>query len=187
MSWHRTLTAYAVMASLLMSGCSSNISVREDEPLNNDRIFNFDQVNDRLKDTPVTIVTRFGSEVNAEQVHVSKDSTLFMDVKLGRAGGMATSDVLSIRYRDHGTGAVSGFLTGLLGGVVVGWIIILVNNDHSSHHGLANLGILFLSVPGTGLVGLMAGAAFGSSIEYKFQEAHAVKESLPDSTKLGAP
>jgi hypothetical protein len=163
------------------------MSVRENEPLNNDRIFNYDQVTDRLEDAQATIVTRSGVEVDAEQVHLSKDSTFFLDVRLGLARGMSTSDVLSIRYRDHGTGAVSGFLTGLLAGVVVGWIIILVNNDHSSHHGLANLGILFLSVLGTGLVGLMAGAAAGSSIEYQFHGAHPLNSSLPDSTRLGAP
>jgi hypothetical protein len=187
MSWHRRLTAYAVIASLLMSGCSSTIAVRETEPPNNDRVFNYDQVNDRLEGIQAAIVTRSNGEVSAERIRVTKDSTFFMDVKLGCARGISISEVQSIRYRDHGTGAVTGFLGGLLGGLVVGWIIILINNKHGSEQGMANLGILFLSVLGTGLVGLMAGASFGSQIEYQFQGTPSVKASLADSTGLGAP
>jgi hypothetical protein len=187
MSWHRSLTASAVIASLLISGCSSTIAVRENEPLNNDRIFNFDQVNTRLEDVPATIVAKSGVEVGATQVHVAQDSISFWDTKRDSRWAMATNEVETIHYRDHGTGALSGFLGGLVGGIPVGLILIMINNDHNADHGLANLGIVFLSILGTALTGVVVGAAAGSPIKFQFSGTAPVKSSLPDSTRLGAP
>jgi hypothetical protein len=187
MSWRRRSTAFALIAGLLISGCSSTVAVRENEPLNNDRIFNYEQVNNRLRDVLATIVTRSGVEVDAAQVHVAKDSISYWDTNLGLACAMPTFEVQGIRYRDHGAGALSGFVGGILGGIVLGVVIILINNDHNADHGLANLGILFCSVLGTALTGLVVGAAAASSIEYQFHVAQPSKPALPDSTRLSAP
>jgi hypothetical protein len=186
-NWHRRVTVVGLIACLLISGCSSNVVVRENEPLNNDRVFNYDQLNDRLEDGSATIICRSGVHVDAAQVHISGDSVLFAQVTSGEAGGMSLDEVRSIRCRDHGQGAWSGFFTGMLGGVALTAVIIMINNEHGEYAGLRNLMTGFCCVVGSGVVGAAVGAALGSAIEYNFQTAHPLKPSLPVSTPSGAP
>jgi hypothetical protein len=185
MSWHKRLTTFALIVSLLISGCSSTLVVRENEPLNNDRVFNYDQVNNRLEDVSATIVTRSGTEVAATQAHVAKDSIVYWDTKHVLRCAMATNEIETIYYRDHATGAMTGFFGGLVGGLPVGGLVILLINNHNPEAGLGKLAFLFYSVIGTALVGVAVGAAAG--IPVKFQFAQPRKSSLPDSTRVGAP
>jgi hypothetical protein len=183
----KRVTVFMLVACLIISGCTSTIPVRLNEPLNNDRVFNYDQVNARLGAVSATIECSDGTRLEVTHVHVAKDTVTFTETQSGVQRVLSPRDVLSITQRDYGAGALSGALAGALAGVVVGAGILIIIGDHSHHSGFGAVVVVLGSIVGCAFVGTGIGAVEGSAMHYQFNQAELQKVPNPDSTKVGAP
>jgi hypothetical protein len=127
---------------MILSGCSSTIQVRIDEPLNNDRIFKYDQVNARSEYCPGTLVCAGGISYEVKGVLVARDSTRFFEMNSDIKRSIATEDVLSIRRNDRASGAFTGGLLGAVTGLTARVGVLLVRGRGSSEGGPGVLVVL---------------------------------------------
>ena len=71
-------SGFVVIAVIfLFHGCASTIEVRNDEPLNNDRVFNFNQVNSRIHGHTVKITELGGTTHMATDIIIDQDTTRY--------------------------------------------------------------------------------------------------------------
>lgn len=160
---------------LLLQGCTSVITVRPDEPLNNDQVFNYAQLKSRLEGIPATVVCRDGATFETDTLHMSPDSLIFVDKSDHILHQLANRDISKIVCTDYSAGAFSGTLVGALAGATTGFGLIFLITDRSqdSRMGAA---VLELGAIGVGaLFGAIIGSSRGSSIEYRFPSAEASK------------
>jgi hypothetical protein len=171
-----------IVMGLIIGGCASVISVRPDEPLNNDRVYNFEQVNARLVGLSADIISRGGTRYEADSVHVGKDSASFIDRSIGARHQIAVQDISMITHKDHGAGTFTGGVVGMLAGIGTGIAVMLMTpNDSDSRMGAA---VLFLGSTAAGAVlGAVVGSFEGSTIEYHFKWNELPPHTFPDSTK----
>jgi hypothetical protein len=174
------ILAASIAVSVFLVGCSTTIPVRPDESLNNDRVFNYDQVNARIESTVVTLHCAGRDSFEADGVRVARDSTVFAELESGLRHSIATRDLLTIRRKDHFSGAVTGGLLGSLAGLGAGLAVIL---SHGGQSGDGGWGLLAIGMIGAGgLAGACVGALAGSTQEFQFQVRQPGFRSSPDST-----
>jgi len=101
----------------LLAGCTSTVLVLPDEPMNNDRKFNYRQVNDRVIGMRVQVACLNGATYSADSLIVESDSTSFISAVDGTHARIATSALKSVTRRVHDGKAV---LNGVLGGAGCG-------------------------------------------------------------------
>ncbi len=106
-----------VCFGFLFSACSTTIPVRETEPFNNDGIFNFAQLNSRVRGESVVVSFVSGAEYSATDFHMDPDSATFSDVHTGIRYRVATSEILAVERKDHSSGVVAGGLLGTAAGI----------------------------------------------------------------------
>jgi hypothetical protein len=171
---------------ILLAGCSSTIQVRVDEPLNNDRVFNFDQVNAVVETSPGTVVCSNGASYEVSGTTVSRDSTIFLGLDSGVRHSIATRDLLKIQRKNYGSGAISGGLFGSLVGLATGVAIWALLPDHSPDSRMGGAVLILGGLGGGAIIGAVIGSQMGSTQEFQFQTTQSPSRSSVDSTKAGA-
>ncbi len=160
------ILSFAVFCCFVQA-CTSKAFVREDEPVNNDRVLNFQQVNARLEDQTFVLTAKDGSEYFGESISVLPDSTRFTDRVSHRRIVLATRSVAEIRRADHVLGAASGFLVGL--GIGALYAVIQRPKDEST----AWSALLFFG--GSMIGGTVVGTLRGSEEELIFPRQDALR------------
>lgn len=173
-------TLALISSSIILAGCSSTIQVRIDEPLNNDRVFNYDQVNSRVDGSPGTVVCVDGTTYEVNGVYVAKDSTVFTETGLGIRHVIPTHDLLNIKHKNYGAGAFSGGLLGSLAGLTTGIVILVFQNDHSPDSGMGAFVLILGPIGGGAFVGAVIGSLEGSTQEFQFQASQSRKQTSPE-------
>jgi hypothetical protein len=168
-----------VSMSVILGGCSSTILVRLDEPLNNDRVFNYAQVNSKVDSTPGTIFCLDGSSYQVSHTHVGKDSTLFIEMTSGLTHSIATRDIVAIQRKDYGAGTLTGALLGSLTGLTGGIALLAFDKG-----GVLEL---FGMIGGAAILGGLIGSFEGSVQEFRFPTDQPNRPAASHSTKAGAP
>ncbi len=153
-----------ITAALSVQACTSEIVVRFDEPLNGDRILNFDQVNAALDTRSFTVTTTDSLTWFGEAANIAIDSMSFLDLQTRRAVSIPTRSVISIHSNNHTLGGVTGFALGALAGVGV----LLVNRP-TSHEAFSGLGQL-IEAAACVLVGTTIGSIVGREEEFLFEQ-----------------
>jgi hypothetical protein len=179
--------AASVAVSVILVGCSTTIPVRADESLNNDRVFNYNQVNARIEGTVVTLHFAGSDPFNADGVWVASDSTAFCELESGIRHSIATRDLLTIQWKDHISGALTGGLLGSLAGLGASLVIILSHGGQSGDGGPdAYWPVIEMTGVG-GLAGACVGAFGGSTQEFQFRVRQPGFPLSPDSTGMSGP
>ncbi len=160
----RTMRIHAVLfvTTVLLAGCSTTIYVRGDEAPDNDNVFNYDQVNERLEDAPATIVCVDGTTYASNGMFITSDTPSFDETGSDVRLVLPTRDLARIEYRDYGRGAFTGAMVGVLS-AIGGSIGMLWFGGNSEDVRLVAAGLFFYSVPLGTLVGAAAGAVVGST------------------------
>jgi hypothetical protein len=175
-----------VAASSILVGCASTVRVRIEEPLNNDGVFSYDQVNARMQWYPGKVFCVDGAEYDVNGVVVTKDSTVFAEIDSGLRHSIPTHALVKIQRKDYGAGAFTGGLVGSLAGLAVGVGILIFQTDASADSRMG-LGFATLGMMGGGaLFGVALGAVEGSTQEFQFQPPASRRQSSPDSTRSAA-
>jgi hypothetical protein len=179
--------AASIAVSLILMGCSTTIPVRFDESLNNDKVFNYDQVNARIEGSVVTLLCAGRDPLVADGVRVAGDSTVYTELESGLHHSIATRDLLTIQCKDHFRGAVTGGLLGSLAGLGAGLAVIL---SYGGQSGDGRIGAAWQTIEMTGvggLAGACVGAIAGSTQEFQFRARQPGFRSSPDSTRGNTP
>ncbi len=180
-----TIRLALILISIVLTGCSSIIQVREDEPLNNDSIFNYDQVNARVDGLPGKLMCLDGTTYETHGAIVTRDSAIFTEAHSEIRHAIPTQSVLRIQRQDHGAGAFTGGVLGLLGGLTTGIVVARAQYGHSPDAGMAVFG-LSLEGAGVGLViGVAVGALEGSTQEFQFQPQQTRTTVIGDTSRSG--
>ncbi len=167
-----------VFITFFFQACSTTIPVRESEPLNSDRIFNFAQLNSRVAGAETVVRCTNGTSFSSFELHVTPDSTTFSDIGSGLRHSIATRDVLSIERKDHASGVWTGTFLGTLAGIgVAGAIIALRTSDDEP----APLIIALLAIPLGTISGAVIGRLQGNTQEFTFSARQTPKA---DSVKV---
>ena len=128
------------------------------------------------------IATRDGNQYRARAIRMDGDSLSFLTVPSSAAGAnnvpevvqIAASDIETIEFLSHGTGAVEGLLFGAAAGFLVGFTIGAVEAD--KHCGWDD--VLFCGDPASvgrrfglpsALIGLIGGAINGKHYRFDFR------------------
>ncbi len=164
------INAVQFVTAVLLAGCSTTIYVRDDEPPDNDNVFNYDQVNERLENAPATIVCVDGTTYASNGIFITSDTTSFdqtgSDVRLV----LPTRALARIEYQDHGRGAFTGAMVGALS-ALGGSIGLLWFGGKSEDVRWGAAGLFFYGVPLGTLVGVGAGAVVGSTQVLLFRDS----------------
>lgn len=158
-----------LLACLLTTGCTSVILVDPAEPLDNDRVFNYDQVNARLAGESATITTTSGRAFDCFFAEVDRDSTLFFNRLSHEREQISTKDVLRVEYINHSSGAFTGGIVGILGGIGVGIGIMVAASDGSSDSRMGASVAILGAMAGGAVLGGVVGYLQGSTQEYRFK------------------
>jgi hypothetical protein len=166
----RRVLTYSLMlfVCLLISGCTSVVLVDPEEPLDNDRVFNYDQANTRLTGEATRITCKGGRIFDCYLSEVRRDSTVFYGQLSHTREAVRTTDVLKVEYRNRGAGAFTGVVIGTLGGIGVGGIVIATSDGSAD----ARMGaaVLFVgAIAGGAILGGVVGYLQGSTHEYRFK------------------
>jgi len=154
-----------------LSGCTSDVIVRPDEPLNNDRVFNYQQVNERVAGRRVEVRCVNGSAFAADNLTVGPDSISFVDAASGNCMRIATTAVKNVRRTVYDGPAVvhasvAGAGLGFVFGMTVGGII----TAHAEAEERIGLGVLVLGSIGAGaIIGGVIGANNGREETFEFR------------------
>jgi hypothetical protein len=176
-----------LLTCLLTSGCTSVILVDPAEPLDNDRVFNYDQVNARLTGESATITTTAGRVFDCYFSEVGRDSTHFFERLSYERGQISTREVLKVEYINHGAGAFTGGIVGTLGGIGVGIGIMLAASDGSSDSRMGAAVAFLGAMAGGAVLGGVAGYLEGSTQEYRFKVLDPVGRPHGSIPEAGAP
>jgi hypothetical protein len=164
----RLLTTVFVLC-ILFAGCASTIEVRSNEPFNNDRVFNYTQLNTRIQRAPSTVVCVDGTTYETLGAFVGMDSTVFTDAESGLLRAIPTSRISRVQVKDYGAGTFTGGVVGFLSGLGAGTAWIVLTRGRSSHveddAAVAALGVL----AGGTVAGLVIGSFVGSTREYELR------------------
>jgi hypothetical protein len=183
---HSSATTCLVLAlsSILLVGCSSTIYVREDEPLDNDKVFNIEQVNARVGAVPASLMCADGTMYETDSLLVRPDTTFFKEAASKLHWMVPTRSVLKIEYQDYGRGALTGTLTGALAAFGAG-AGILAFGPHSNPIRIGAGVVILLGMPFAALIGGIVGSVAGSTQVLQFTPARGA-ESGRSATPLSA-
>ena len=159
------ILAFSIM---LLAGCSTTIHVRSDEPLDNDRVFNYDQVNARMDGVEGTVVFRDGTVYSTIGASVTRDTTVFTETGSGIRHVVPTASVGIIECRDHALGALTGILAGSVAGIGAGIAAGLLWHYDSGDARMGALIFLIAGPPVGAFLGGVAGGFSGSPQVYEF-------------------
>lgn len=160
--------------------------MRVGEPLNNDRIFNCDQVNSRLRGSTAIVNCADSVSYNAADIHVDPDSTRFTVIDTGLRYSIVTHRLVSIEWQDHVGGALTGAWLGSMTGIGVG-AVVLLSGSGSSHGDGAGAGWFLLGAAGLGTIsGAAVGAIGGNTQKFRF-ELDRITESDTAHEQVGGP
>lgn len=178
---------YVILAVsfLLLAGCSTTIHVRSDEPLDNDRVFNYDQVNARVDGVPSAVVCRDGRTYVTSHAFVTPDTTVFVEAESGIRYVIPTGSVESIECRDHALGALTGILAGGMVGLGAGIAAGLYWDWDSGDQRMGALMFLMAGPPVGALLGGVIGSFSGSPQIYNFtpdEKTETSHAAPPDTT-----
>lgn len=158
------------VTAVLLSGCSTTIYVRGDEPPDNDNVFNYDQVNERLKDAPARIVCVDGTMYASSGMFITSDTASFDQTGSNVRVVLPTRDLARIEYQDHGRGAFTGAMVGALS-AIGGSVGLLWFGGKSEDVRWGAAGLFFYGVPLGALAGTAAGAVVGSTQVLLFRDS----------------
>jgi len=156
------------VSALILQSCSTTILVFENEPPDNDNVFNYDQVNSRLEKTMCTVILLDGVAYNACNIHVGRDTTTFLEVDTSVEHSVGTRELSTIQHKDHFRGALSGTWIGLFSSIAAsaGALILM---PPGSPLGRTSGGAFVVYMAGLGTVtGFCFGAIAGGTQEYRF-------------------
>jgi hypothetical protein len=136
--------------------------------MNNDRVFNFDQANTRLKDRSFILTTMDRAKYAGEDIDIRPDSTRFLQTKANQYISVPTSSLSSIRSKDHTLGAVSGFFLGL----GLGAVSAIVRRPTNQTEAYST--VIFFVLSSTG--GTVIGTVWGADEELIFQQQEIIRE-----------
>ena len=176
-----------LFACLLISGCTSVILVDPEEPLDNDRVFNYDQVNTRLIGEATTVTCTTGRTFDCYISEVRRDSTLFYGQLSSTLEAVSTTDVLKMEYRNRGAGAFTGTVVGTLGGIGLGIGIMLATSDGSADSRMGAAVLFVGALAGGAILGGVTGYLQGSTHEYRFKAVSPDSAAGVSIPKAGAP
>ena len=110
----KKIIASILALSLLISGCSYNISREKHEPINK----YFERINTIFKNkSELLIRTLEGNSYVANQLQISDDNLNFFNLATGQLEKLKIDRVYSVEFQDKGIGAFEGFIFGaLIGG-----------------------------------------------------------------------
>ncbi len=169
-----------IPACLFLQACTTTILVRVDEPPDQDRVFNLDQVNSRFQWSVAEITCADSTAHSACELHVGPDSTRFSDIYSGARYSMATSDVLSIDRKDHLAGILTGGAAGTLAGLALTAAILAPQHDRYSGEGsLGAVGIIIGVTGGSAIIGAITGAIVGNTERFRFDRSHTSRVDSP--------
>lgn len=155
-------------STMLLAGCSTTIHVRNDEPLDNDRVFNYDQVNARVDGVPAAVVCCDGTTYVTNRAFVTQDSTVFTESGSGMRHVIPTASVRTIECRDHALGALTGILAGGVAGIGAGIAAGLLWDWESGDARMGALMFLIAGPPVGAFLGGVVGGFSGSPQVYEF-------------------
>lgn len=168
------------VSTLLLAGCSTTIHVRSDEPLDNDRVFNYDQVNARVDGNASTVVCRDGTTYATDRAFVTVDTTVFTETESGIRYVIPSTSVMAIECRDHALGALTGILAGSVAGIGVGIAAGLLWHYDSGDERMGALVFLIAGVPAGAFLGGVIGGVAGSPQIYHFTPDEEAESSHAD-------
>ena len=172
-----------IVLSAIAAGCSSSYQVRVDEPSNNDRVFNYRQVNNWVSEGSGVVICTFDTSYEVSSAFIREDSTILTEARSGLGRTIATGRIVTIRRTDYGAGALTGGLLGALGGTVA---LIMVRAADSGGD-WAGSGYALLAPPVLGAaIGALIGSNVGGTQECRFRSVTAGSHSRVDSTERGA-
>lgn len=175
-----------VPACVFLQTRTTAILVRIDEPPDQDRVFNLDQVNSRFRWSVAEINRADTTSHSACELHIDPDSTRFSDIYSRVRYSVATTDILSIERKDHLTGILTGGALGILTGLTRTAAVLAPQRDeYSGERALGALGIMIGITGGSAIVGAITGAAMGNTERFDFDLS---RKTVMDSgkTKSGA-
>jgi hypothetical protein len=182
----RLSTSFLVFFSLFV-GCTSTIEVRLDEPTNNDRVFNYSQLNTRIQRVAGTLVCVDGTEYETLGAFVGADSTVFTDAPTGILRRIPTSRISKIQVKDYGAGTFTGCVVGFLSGLGIGTALITLTRDRSSISQIDTYAAAAALLGGGTLAGAIVGSFVGSTREYVVHGIDSTRIPPPASRRWGAP
>ncbi len=160
-------TRFILVLTFLVSGCASSIQVDREEPINNDRVFNYDQVNERIAGSPGTIVCTDGTSYAMNGARIGTDTTVFRD-EAGLERRIATAAIDAIEYKEHGRGALTGALAGGVAAVGSAVAIFVIGGNSEEVRGAA-MGLVLLGAPAGIVLGGVIGGLEGSTQRFEFR------------------
>jgi len=136
-----------------LSGCASHIAVRPDEPMNNDRVFNYRQVNERIEWRRVDLRCVNGTQFSADSLVVGDDSTSFVDASSGTVMRVPTRSVKSVARSVKDPPAVYiGIAAGGGAGLLSGVGVLLLTVSHRGGDEAMGAGVLLLGFTAAGAI-----------------------------------
>ncbi len=179
----RRLRTVGSLLLLSVLGCTNTSTIGfEEGQANNVRALK--ELNKRAAKYPTTITLVGGNQFRVDALNVTPDSTSWLDPNSRAVESVATSQVVDVRFKNHGQGTLEGLGLGILGGAATGAFLGFVDGDdppcergaficfRSTAQDKAAI-LAFLGAPIGGFIGMLSGAARGKTYVYQLVTRHA--------------
>lgn len=162
---HNTLWILHVISRVLpvpvacaLMACSSTIYLTPDARQAARDSVGFAQFRNEMQGRTIAIGCTDGETFDIRDVHLTADSTTFVDDRTGHNTTIPTREVARFIVPDHVAGTIMGFLTGFAGGGALGYAVGTTLRGDQRGLGMVN------SVFTGGAMGAVAGGLFGGTM-----------------------
>jgi len=160
-----------IILSFLFFGCTSSITVVSDNSLKRKNAITYHQVQERIANEEVEIITNDRLSYFASDVLFYSDSIYFVNVSDKRRITLPLSFVHTIVRTLNTNGAILGLAYGSFLGAITGGLIGALVRDHGSEmSGLVVIGYGAVGALTGAAIGTAYGSTHGSVIEYKISQ-----------------
>ena len=168
------MKAMPLLVLFLFGGCASTYQVYPSQPADKHNGLSLRECNDRVEGATTLIELKKGPRIHANLVHVSYDSTIYVNDTSHARAGIPTAEIRCIVMVDHGAGALKGLTFGAIGGGLVGCVTGLTA-DRSGDVIRPNAGeMLLVSAIGGGCCGAIFGLIGGYTETLEFMDSSSV-------------